>query len=196
MTYSRRCPDGTTRASCQHQVPLSGFARRYANGYSASFTPDGTPKPSDRAPLPSSPPDTNQALREPRPTPETSPNLPNPNLSTRSQTRNRVPLKVVPNLHSDWQEGFCIGIQVINEGSTKVEDWELTFQMNQAAINNSWNGNFQPRNMENSQSSKDYVVTPLDWGRLIEPGQSRHLGFCANKLGSDYKPKQMLASGQ
>ena len=105
-------------------------------------------------------------------------------------------LKVVPNLHSDWQEGFCIGIQVINEGSSKVEDWELTFQMNQAAINNSWNGNFQPRNRENSQSSKDYVVTPLDWGRLIEPGQSRHLGFCANKLGSDYKPKQMLASGQ
>ncbi|NEO03930.1 MAG: glycoside hydrolase, partial [Moorea sp. SIO3I7] len=92
--------------------------------------------------------------------------------------------------------GFCIGIQVINEGSTKVEDWELTFQMNQAAINNSWNGNFQPRNRENSQSSKDYVVTPLDWGGLIEPGQSRHLGFCANKLGSDYKPQQMYASGQ
>ncbi|WAN69728.1 cellulase family glycosylhydrolase [Moorena producens JHB] len=156
-------------------------------------SPSATPR--DRAPLPSPPPDTNQALREPRPTPETSPNLPNPNLSTRSQTRNRVSLKVVPNLHSDWQEGFCIGIQVINEGSTKVEDWELTFQMNQAAINNSWNANFQPRNRENSQSSKDYVVTPLDWGRLIEPGQSRHLGFCANKLGSDYKPKQMLASG-
>ncbi len=158
--------------------------------------PSPSAKPRDRAPLPSPPSDTNQALREPRPTPETSPNLPNPNLSTRSQTRNRVSLKVVPNLHSDWQEGFCIGIQVINEGSSKVEDWELTFQMNQAAINNSWNGNFQPRNRENSQSSKDYVVTPLDWGRLIEPGQSRHLGFCANKLGSDYKPKQMLASGQ
>ncbi|WP_293117663.1 cellulase family glycosylhydrolase, partial [Moorena sp. SIO4G3] len=152
--------------------------------------------PNTMAPLPSPPPDTNQGVRERRPTPEPSPNLSNPNLSTRSQTRNRVPLKVVPNLHSDWQEGFCIGIQVINEGSTKVEDWELTFQMNQAAINNSWNGNFQPPNRENSQSSKDYVVTPLDWGGLIEPGQSRHLGFCANKLGSDYKPQQMNASGQ
>lgn len=158
--------------------------------------PSPSATPSGIAPLPSPPPDTNQGFREPIPTPEPSPNLPNPNLSTRSQTRNRVSLKVVPNLHSDWQEGFCIGIQVINEGNTKVEDWELTFQMNQAAINNSWNGNFQPRNRENSQSSKNYVVTPLDWGRLIEPGQSRHLGFCANKLGSDYKPKQMLASGQ
>ncbi|WP_083305150.1 cellulase family glycosylhydrolase [Moorena producens] len=158
--------------------------------------PSPSATPNTMAPLPSPPPDTNQGVRERRPTPEPSPNLSNPNLSTRSQTRNRVPLKVVPNLHSDWQEGFCIGIQVINEGSTKVEDWELTFQMNQAAINNSWNGNFQPPNRENSQSSKDYVVTPLDWGGLIEPGQSRHLGFCANKLGSDYKPQQMLASGQ
>ncbi|NEO94619.1 MAG: hypothetical protein F6K56_32310 [Moorea sp. SIO3G5] len=40
MTYSRRCPHGTARASYQLQPSLSGFARRYANGYSVSFTND------------------------------------------------------------------------------------------------------------------------------------------------------------
>ncbi|WP_293066407.1 MULTISPECIES: hypothetical protein, partial [unclassified Moorena] len=51
MTYSRRCPNGTTRASCQHQVSLSGFARRYANGYSAIKLSRGV-APADSSPKP------------------------------------------------------------------------------------------------------------------------------------------------
>jgi endoglucanase len=97
-------------------------------------------------------------------------------------------LKVASNLQSDWQTGFCMSMQVTNQGNTSVRNWQVTFQMNQAAINNSWNGNFQP------QGSK-YVVTPLDWGRVIEPGQSRDLGFCANKLGSDYQPQRLKVEG-
>ncbi|HBB34492.1 MAG TPA: hypothetical protein DDZ80_25605 [Cyanobacteria bacterium UBA8803] len=75
-------------------------------------------------------------------------------------------------------------LRVANQGNSKVGDWQLKFQMNQATINNSWNGNFQ------SQGS-EYIVTPLDWGRGIEPGQSRDLGFCANKSGADYQPRQL-----
>jgi endoglucanase len=86
-------------------------------------------------------------------------------------------------MHSDWQDGFCTSLQVANQGNTSVRDWQVKFQMNQAAINNSWNGNFK------SRGGSQYVVTPLDWGRVIEPGQSRELGFCANKLGSDYRPQ-------
>jgi endoglucanase len=101
----------------------------------------------------------------------------------------RPQLKLSSNMQSDWQSGFCTSLQVANQGNTSVRDWTVKFQMNQAAINNSWNGNFK------SQGGSQYVVTPLDWGRVIEPGQSQELGFCANKLGSDYQPKGLKVDG-
>ena len=99
-------------------------------------------------------------------------------------------LQAVANIQSDWQSGFCVGLQVINQGNTSVRNWELTFQMAQAAINQSWNGNFQPQNRANGLPIQ-YAVTPLDWGRTIAPHQTRDLGFCANKLGSNYRPTQV-----
>lgn len=96
-------------------------------------------------------------------------------------------LRVVSNLQSNWQSGFCMTMQVSNVGNTKVNDWQVSFQMNQAAINNTWNGNFKPQGSQ-------YVVTPMDWGRAIDPGQSREIGFCANKLGADYQPRQVIVS--
>ncbi|WP_232231828.1 cellulase family glycosylhydrolase [Coleofasciculus chthonoplastes] len=98
-------------------------------------------------------------------------------------------LKVMSNLQSDWQEGFCMSLAVINPTDNKVRDWQVQFQMNQAAINQSWNGNFQ-------QKGSEYIVTPMDWGRVIEPGQKHDLGFCANKQGSDYQPQQLMASSR
>lgn len=96
-------------------------------------------------------------------------------------------LRVVSNLQSNWQSGFCMTMQVSNVGNTKVNDWQVSFQMNQAAINNTWNGKFQPQGSQ-------YVVTPMDWGRVIDPGQSREIGFCANKLGADYQPREIIVS--
>ncbi len=95
-------------------------------------------------------------------------------------------LKVLPYIPSDWQNGFCMSIQVINEGDSTVKDWQVSFQMNQAAINQSWSGSF-------TNKGSQYFVTPLDWGRILEPGQTRDFGFCANKRGSDYQPQQILA---
>lgn len=96
-------------------------------------------------------------------------------------------LRVVSNLQSNWQSGFCMTMQVSNVGNTQVNDWQVSFQMNQAAINNTWNGKFQPQGSQ-------YVVTPMDWGRVIDPGQSREIGFCANKLGADYQPREVIVS--
>ncbi|HBL13402.1 MAG TPA: glycoside hydrolase [Cyanobacteria bacterium UBA11162] len=101
-------------------------------------------------------------------------------------TPSQPQLKVVSDIRSDWQDGFCVSLEVTNVDETTVQDWQVQFQMNQAAINQSWNGNFK------GQGSQ-YSVTPLDWGRAIEPGQSRDFGFCANKLGADYKPRQISA---
>ncbi|MEP0833144.1 cellulase family glycosylhydrolase [Microcoleus sp. AS-A8] len=159
-----------------------------ANGFGPSTTSNPiitqtpTPQPT------SSPVVTNPS---PSPQPSSSPVVTNPSPSPQPTqpvvTTGQGQLKVSSNLQADWQSGFCMGMMVTNTGSTPVQDWQLTFQMNQASINNSWNGNFQPQGSQ-------YVVTPLDWGRVIEPGQSRDLGFCANKIGSDYQPQQFSVS--
>jgi len=94
-------------------------------------------------------------------------------------------MKVVTDINSNWNTGFCVSFKIINQGNTKVSNWQLEFNMNQAIINNSWNANFR------QQGTIHYVVTPLEWGRLIEPNQVRDIGFCANKLGSDYQPQQI-----
>ncbi|HAA29603.1 MAG TPA: glycoside hydrolase [Cyanobacteria bacterium UBA8553] len=142
---------------------------------------------------PSSQPNSKPVAINPTPNPQTSskPVVINPTPSSQPNwgvpTSPQAQLRVASNLQSDWQSGFCVSMLVTNQGSTSVRDWQVTFQMNQAAINNSWNGNFQPQ-------GSNYVVTPMDWGRVIEPGQSRDLGFCANKLGSDYQPRQFSVS--
>lgn len=87
-------------------------------------------------------------------------------------------------VQSDWQAGFCISTRVTNRGSTPVENWRLKFQMERSAINQAWNGAFQ------NQGSQ-YVVTPASWGRVIQPSQTIDMGFCAQKLGNDYLPKQV-----
>ncbi len=99
-------------------------------------------------------------------------------------------LAVTSDIYTNWQTGFCVSFKIMNQSNAKVNDWLLTFSMKQAAINNSWNGNFKP------QGATQYVVTPLDWGRVVEPNQVRDFGFCANKLGSDYQPTEVRVNTQ
>ena len=159
-----------------------------ANGFGPSTTSNPIITQTPTSQPTSSPVVTNPS---PSPQPSSSPVVTNPSPSPQPPqpvvTTGQAQLKVSSNLQADWQSGFCMGMMVTNTGSTPVQDWQLTFQMNQASINNSWNGNFQPQGSQ-------YVVTPLDWGRVIEPGQSRDLGFCANKIGSDYQPQQFSVS--
>jgi endoglucanase len=58
--------------------------------------------------------------------------------------------------------------------------------MNQADIQQSWNGNFLPQ-------GSDYTVTPADWAQTVPPNQGIDLGFCANKRGADYLPRDIRA---
>lgn len=121
------------------------------------------------------------------PAPRLSPNAQSSRLVTPSLPATESHLKADSTIQSDWQNGFCVSMQVTNQGNTSIQNWQLKFQMNQAAINNSWNGSFRPQGSQ-------YVVTPPDWGRVIQPNQTIDMGFCANKLGSDYQPKQVSVS--
>lgn len=110
----------------------------------------------------------------PTPTPTTTPSQ-GANLQTKSV------------IDSDWQTGFCVRFQVTNQGNTSIQNWKLIFQMLQAQINNSWNGNF-------TKQGSQYVVTPAASSLVIQPNQTQELGFCADKLGPDYVPTQVNAT--
>ena len=173
-------------------VVATRFARNYAKFSTINQT--AQPQPSSPVVVKPTPDEQPNAPVVVKPIPNEQPNapvvvkpIPNEQPSSHIPKTSQAQLKVSSNLQSDWDQGFCLSIQVTNEGETKVNDWQLSFEMNQATINNIWNGNFK------SQASR-YQVTPLDWGKVIEPGQSRELGFCANKSGSDYQPRQLSAT--
>lgn len=107
-----------------------------------------------------------------------------PSLTSRSLSSSSKLPQITTKIDSDWQSGFCISFKVENPSDTKINNWQLKFKMNQAAIKNTWNANFK-------QQNNQYVVTPLDWGKVIEPKQIRDIGFCADKLGGDYQPKEI-----
>ena len=168
------------------QEILQGLLRANSFAQSSASTPISSQPPSSQ-PSSSRPPSSQPSSSQPSPRPVVINPAPNSQPSVTVPTTGRGQLKVASNMQSDWQSGFCMSMQVTNPSNTSVRDWQVTFQMNQAAINNSWNGNFKPQ-------GSNYVVTPLDWGQVIEPGQSREIGFCANKLGSDYQPRQISVS--
>jgi endoglucanase len=94
-------------------------------------------------------------------------------------------LRYTTHMDSDWQTGFCFRVQVTNKGAARSPDWQLTFQMADALIDNSWGGRFD-------RQGSDYTVKPFDWGRSLYPDQTVDLGFCATKEGSDYQPQQVI----
>ncbi len=93
-------------------------------------------------------------------------------------------LRYTTHMDSDWQTGFCFRVQVINKGAARSPDWQLSFQMADAVIDNSWGGQFD-------RQGSEYTVKPFEWGRSLYPDQTVDLGFCATKKGSDYQPQQV-----
>jgi len=56
--------------------------------------------------------------------------------------------------------------------------------MSQADLKSNWNGQFE-------RQGNQYTVTPPDWALTMQPNQTVNIGFCADKRGSDYQPKQV-----
>jgi endoglucanase len=117
----------------------------------------------------------------PSPAPSSRLNLNSTNLGSIAQLQPKMIVQ------SDWNTGFCVGLQVTNQGKTPVENWQLQFQMARSPIDQRWNGTFQ------NQGSQ-HTVTPPEWGRVVQPGQTIDLGFCAKKLGTDYLPQQVVVT--
>lgn len=85
-------------------------------------------------------------------------------------------------IQAEWKAGFCINFRVTNRGTTPIGNWKLNFGLNQAKISQTWNGNFV-------MQGANYEVTPVDWAKVIGPGKTVEVGYCADKLGANYKPE-------
>lgn len=113
----------------------------------------------------------------PPPTPSPTP-APSPPPST-----NGGGSQVTIAIASEWEKAFCVRFVIRNSTAQAIDGWRLGFTMNQAQITQSWNGVYQ-------QSGGQYVVTPPDWAQPLRPNQSLDgIGFCADKTGSDYFPR-------
>jgi endoglucanase len=136
-------------------------------------TPSPTPSP-----LPSPSP-------RPSPSPSPSPTSIPPTPSSQGSASDSG-LTVSFGIQSDWQTGFCGSFRIVNQGRVGINNWRLTFEMNQAEIKQSWNGRFT------SQQST-YTVMPLGWSQTLQPKQTVDMGFCADKRGADYLPRNVRA---
>ena len=154
-------------------VPKQQLLSRLLPG-SATLTPTSTPPPvSLPSPIPT-------------PTPTPTPN-PTPSPTPISTPSPGAMLKAEAVIKSDWDQGFCVDLLVTNQGNASTKNWQLTFQLNQATITGTWNGNFV--------EGTNYTVTPPDWGRVIQPSQTANsVGYCAKKQGANYKPTQLSAT--
>ncbi|MGH8002059.1 MAG: glycosyl hydrolase family 18 protein [Brasilonema sp.] len=107
--------------------------------------------------------------------------------SSTSPSTSQSNLKAQTTITSEWDTGYCLKLSVTNQGNTSVNNWRLKFQLDQAAIESTWNGTFT----RSSSNASEYTVTPDDWIRVITPNQTREVGFCANKTGTNYKPQNV-----
>ncbi|NEO85707.1 MAG: cellulase family glycosylhydrolase [Spirulina sp. SIO3F2] len=150
------------------------------NGFSP--TPEPSPSPT--------PEPTPEPIPEPSPTPEPTP-VPNPTPEPTPEPPTPTPsgngLQADVKVQSDWQTGFCVNFEVTNNTGSPTRNWQLSFTMADATINNSWNGQF-------NRNGDRYTVTPPNWAEVLQPNQSMNsIGFCAAKTGSNYRPTAVEA---
>lgn len=145
---------------------------------SSPLTPASTNRATPPARRPN-PPSSQRSLGRPTVSSSTS--------SSPTNQANKAQLQVKTAIDSDWNTGFCARFLITNSGTTPVQNWQLAFRMNQANINNSWNGNF-------NRQGGQYRVAPPNWGKVLQPNQTIDMGFCATKSGSDYRPQQVSVS--
>jgi endoglucanase len=112
---------------------------------------------------------------------------PSPTPVVKTGKLDQLSLKTI--LQSEWQTGFCWAIEVTNNGSLPVQQWQLQFDMPKATIDQKWNAEYQ------AQGSQ-YNAIPADWGKSIQPKQTINFGFCANKQGADAKAQNFRITGR
>lgn len=92
-------------------------------------------------------------------------------------------LQATLRVHSDWDEGFCGDVTLVNTGYSLITNWRLQMRFLDSFFTNTWNASYIPL------GDGLYDVTPLDWNRTIWPQSTAYIGFCAQKTGPNYFPE-------
>lgn len=130
-------------------------------------------------------PSTLKSAPTPRPTPIPTPTLTPTPAPTPTPTAPILTVEVV--IQADWNAGFCINFRVTNKGTIATKNWKLNFTINEAKILQTWNASY-------ATQDSTYEATPVDWAKVIQPGKTVEIGYCADKLGANYKPAQISVS--
>ncbi|MEM9835714.1 MAG: PKD domain-containing protein [Bacteroidota bacterium] len=96
-------------------------------------------------------------------------------------------VEVVFNVNSFWGQGYCANIEIINNGTTAINGWNLSFT-HDANINNLWNANW-------SNNNGNYTTSNVSWNAVIPAGGSRSFGYCASHNGSVSAPTNGMLNG-
>jgi cellulase/cellobiase CelA1 len=84
-------------------------------------------------------------------------------------------------VNSDWGGGYCASVDVINDGTTTVNNWTVTINFPNAVLSNAWNGT-------GTAASGSLRVSALAYDAVIPPKTSVNFGFCATTSGTPYVP--------
>lgn len=101
---------------------------------------------------------------------------------------------------STWQTGFIAHFAITNSSTVPLTDWRLEFDLPAGeSVSHTWNGNLTQSGTAQSgtaQSGTHYVLTPANWNRIIEPGDSATGGMRGVLAGSYSPPSNCVLNGQ
>ena len=78
---------------------------------------------------------------------------------------------------TDWVDGYCANVDVINNGKAIVTDWTVDVNIPKAKVTNIWNGT-------QTVSGTLMSVAAMTYNQQIVPGATVNFGFCASTTGA------------
>ena len=71
---------------------------------------------------------------------------------------------------NNWGSGYQVLIKVKNDSDKRAETWSLKVNKNDVGIDSSWNVNIK-------EDGNYYVITPMEWNKVIEAGNAVEFGI-------------------
>ena len=88
---------------------------------------------------------------------------------------------------NNWGSGYQVIIKVKNDTTKRADSWTLNVNKNDVGIDSSWN-------VKIKEDGNYYVITPMEWNSVIEPGQAVEFGIQGSShIGSKV---EILVNGQ
>lgn len=71
---------------------------------------------------------------------------------------------------NNWGSGYQVLIKVKNDTTSRASSWSLKVNKNDVGIDSSWNVNIK-------EDGSYYLITPMEWNSVIEPGNAVEFGI-------------------